>query len=980
MTNTQLPNHLIIATQQKAFDEIYNILNSAALVEKGELLECYLEYLYKGNGWLVKRNAGRNDKGADLLLYHPESPDKPTFIIQAKNHKSPLTFDDTKIELIKFEDQASLKYNCHNYELISLNGYVENARGLNVRALADFNMALFDFEKIKTLVSNYQEGNVTPSLELAAHNLQTSIKVRQQFIESQRVAVVQATGTGKSYIVGQALIDAMPHACIFLAPSHFILANQKKLLPWRDNVTYMTYAKAANATKEEWLAINPQLIVLDEFHRAGADVWGEGVQRLMQTCPNAKVLGTSATPIRFLDNQRNMVDELFEGSVANEITLHDAIAKAILPNPLYVSGLYSLDETLVEYEQAIETCKATAEQKAQNLDDLKKIKIDWEQSSGIPQILDKHLEKLAGKYIVFCEDIDHLDEMQEEVSRWFRLAGKQRKEMLTRTNYLVHSANTDAQNNEQLAAFENANADKAVHILLSVNMLNEGLHIRHVNSVILLRKTTSPIIYLQQLGRCLQVGGGIKPVVFDLVSNINNLGAHSFQTGLNEALEKENAKREKVGLAATKLKLDIHDETLEITHQLERIENELGLNLSSFVFWYGLLEEFVRENGHCRVNFEYKSTDGYKLGQWVSVKRKYRNSMLAEYKANLDTLGFVWDALSDKWCIGFQHLQEFVDQYGNCNVALRFNALDGYKLGSWVSYQRANKDKLLPEYIEKLDSLGFVWDVLSDKWEIGFQYLQMFAREYGNCKVKASYESIDGYNLGVWVSTQRANKNMLLPEYIERLDSLGFVWDALSDKWEIGFQYLKEFVNKQGHCKVSGKFKSDDGFDLGTWVGTQRTNRDTLLLEYKDQLNALGFIWNPFSEKWEIGYEHLREFVNKHGHCKVNAIYETVDGYNLGFWVVNQRKKKNTMLPEYKARLNELGFVWDVFQQKWEIGFQHLQEFQKVNGHCCVLGKFKCSDGYSLGTWVANQRIKKNVLLQDSKEKLDSLGFVWEVK
>ena len=115
MNITELLNSLIAATHSRAFAEIYTLLNEAPVADKGTLLEKYLEFLYKGNGWLVQRNAGKDDKGADLLLFHPDSPDRPTFIIQAKNHRSPLNFDDTKIELIKFEDQASIKYNCHNY-------------------------------------------------------------------------------------------------------------------------------------------------------------------------------------------------------------------------------------------------------------------------------------------------------------------------------------------------------------------------------------------------------------------------------------------------------------------------------------------------------------------------------------------------------------------------------------------------------------------------------------------------------------------------------------------------------------------------------------------------------------------------------------------------------------------------------------------------------------------------------------------------
>ena len=65
----------------------------------------YIEYLLNGNGLLAKRVGGRSDMGADILVYNPKTPDRVDTIIQTKNHSNKLSFDDTKIELIKFEDK-----------------------------------------------------------------------------------------------------------------------------------------------------------------------------------------------------------------------------------------------------------------------------------------------------------------------------------------------------------------------------------------------------------------------------------------------------------------------------------------------------------------------------------------------------------------------------------------------------------------------------------------------------------------------------------------------------------------------------------------------------------------------------------------------------------------------------------------------------------------------------------------------------------
>ena len=100
----------------------------------------------------------------------------------------------------------------------------------------------------------------------------------------------------------------------------------------------------------------------------------------------------------------------------------------------------------------------------------------------------------------------------------------------------------------------------------------------------------------------------------------------------------------------------------------------------------------------------------------------------------------------------------------------------------------------------------------------------------------------DDFNLGPWVSTQRANKDTLTPERIERLNALGFVWDPLTEQWEEGFSKLQQFKERERHCRVPQEHKEGD-FTLGSWVGTQRSRKDKLTPERIKRLDALGFVW-----------------------------------------------------------------------------------------------------------------------------------------
>ena len=109
--------------------------------------------------------------------------------------------------------------------------------------------------------------------------------------------------------------------------------------------------------------------------------------------------------------------------------------------------------------------------------------------------------------------------------------------------------------------------------------------------------------------------------------------------------------------------------------------------------------------------------------------------------------------------------------------------------------------------------------------------------------VPQRYKTKGGFALGQWVSTQRAPKAKLLLEYVQLLDTLGFTWDPLAEKWEEGFSKLQQFKEREGDCRVPQGHKEGD-FNLGTWVGKQRYTKDKLIPERKQRLDALGFFWS----------------------------------------------------------------------------------------------------------------------------------------
>ena len=188
------------------------------------------------------------------------------------------------------------------------------------------------------------------SLKLFSHNQSAFEEALAMLEETGKAAVVHPTGTGKSYI-GFKLCEQFPEKIVcWLSPSEYIYKTQLENLKedsdgWQpENVKFFTYAKLMLMSDVELEEIKPDYIILDEFHRCGAEMWGEGVNRLLELYPDIPLLGLTATAIRYLDNQRNMADELFDGNIASEMTLGEAIVRGILNPPKYVMSVFAYQE------------------------------------------------------------------------------------------------------------------------------------------------------------------------------------------------------------------------------------------------------------------------------------------------------------------------------------------------------------------------------------------------------------------------------------------------------------------------------------------------------------------------------------------------------------------------------------------------------------------------------------------------------------
>lgn len=371
--------------------------------------------------------------------------------------------------------------------------------------------------------------------DLKPHNVETIKQILEFYKTSNKCCAIQATGTGKTFLILRLLeiYNDMDKSAVIFVPNREIINQTKKRMKkfGLNNATFYTYQKLARMTDEEIENINADLIVCDELHRTGAKTWGQKFEVLVETHSDSKVFGVTATPLRCTDG-RDMSEEYFDGNKACDISLAEALVREIIPvMPVYVSALYTFEEEYNNRVEKIKDSRNTNEEKLELMETLKVAKQQLEKSNGVPEIIRKYITNFNGKYIVFCKDKKHLYAMKDVVVNWFRQAGFDGKVF----EYPFYSMSSAVKKN--FDEFQN-NKEDGLKLLFVIDKLNEGLHLEDIQGCILLRTTTSNIIYYQQIGRAIDAGSNEKRVILDLVSNFNSLKSFNLKDELKKSVQK----------------------------------------------------------------------------------------------------------------------------------------------------------------------------------------------------------------------------------------------------------------------------------------------------------------------------------------------------------------------------------------------------------------------------------------------------------
>lgn len=750
---------------------------------------------------------------------------------------------------------------------------------------------------------------------LYEHNKHAYASVRAMLSKTGKAAVIHPTGTGKSFIGFRLCEDNPDKKICWLSPSKYIFDTQLENLACAcggyqpENVEFITYARLMNMTAFEMKETEPDYIILDEFHRCGAAAWGQGVSRFLAMYENVPLLGLSATAIRYLDNQRDMSDELFDGHIASRMTLGEAIVRGILNPPKYVQSIYSYRNDLERYSERVHHIR-NEKRREQAEDCLEQLKRALDKAEGLDVLFDRYMTERCGKYIIFCANFEAMQEAMGKVKEWFRLIDE---------NPNVYSLYTeDPEASESFKNFRGDKDESHLRLLFCIDALNEGVHVENVSGVILLRPTVSPVVYKQQIGRALSASKQTNPVIFDVVNNIENLySIDAVKEEMEEALKlMRNSGSEQ----------EIANETFEVTGELKdclRLFRAMeGALTASWDVMYLEAEQYYKNHGDLLPVMAYETESGYPLGRWLATQRTNRRkndpAMTKERIKALDKIGMDWDSAEDRtWNTFYKAATDYYGEHGNLDIPAQYETEEGVKLGRLYRGVRKKyaEGKLSEERITQLEEIGIRWNsVLVRKWMGYYGLAEKYYEEHGDLNIPYDYIA-DDLKVGIWISSQRESYGMgrLSEKQISLLNDIGMCWDRFESKWEQSFQYCQRYVREYGDINRIPEDFQFDHFKPIVWIRTQRYRKriGKLSEDRIERLEAIGLKWDKHQAFWEKGYEHAREYVKEHGSIRMPVNYICEDGFKLKGWLNNQHTKlKNRKLSEEQVeKLRAIGFV-----------------------------------------------------------------------
>ena len=319
-----------------------------------------------------------------------------------------------------------------------------------------------------------------------------------------RALLISATGTGKTYISAFDVKDANPKKLLFMVHRSKILEDAKKSYQniFGNNRTFGIYKgsrkernvdflfASVDSLKLHYKEFDPEefdYMVCDEAHHIVAD----GQRKIIEYFKPKFILGMTATPERRLDRPEENVYSVFNYDVPYEIRLSRALEEKLVC-PFHYYGIAYLG----------------VDNKRYDLKDFSKLEVE-ERVKQIVDAIENHPfsgDRIRG--LIFCNTNDEGAILEKYLSQYYLVKA-------------LKSKDPDNVRNEYFKKLESN--ERQLDFIITVDILNEGIDLPRVNEIVMLRRTESPIIFIQQLGRGLRKREDKDYLtVLDFIGNYNN--------------------------------------------------------------------------------------------------------------------------------------------------------------------------------------------------------------------------------------------------------------------------------------------------------------------------------------------------------------------------------------------------------------------------------------------------------------------------
>lgn len=835
-------------------------------------------------------------------------------------------------------------------------------------------------------------------IELFEHNKTAYEAAVAMLAETGKAAVIHPTGTGKSFIGFKLCEDNPDKTVCWLSPSRYIFETQLENLKKSgaeipQNIKFFTYKKLSLMSDEEIAEIKCGAAVLDEYHRGGAPLWNRALNKFLEINADIPILGLSATNIRYLDNQRDMAAELFDSNIVSHITLGEAIVKGILSAPKYVMTVFSFQKDLEKYTKKLNrTRDVNVHAKAEKY--LEKLRSAIEMADGLDEIFNKHMTEKTGKYIVFTQRAEAMNECMSHVDEWF---GK-----VDAAPHVYSVRTTEPQTSRQFSEFVNDKDTSHLRLLFCIDALNEGIHLDDIDGVILFRPTVSPIVYKQQIGRALSAGTKKTPVIFDVVNNIDNLYCvDSIKEEMRAAITYYNYLGEYSSIVTEQF--EIIDEVADCRKLFKELDETLTV---SWDIMYEQAKQYYISTGGLvfprEVRNEYST-----LIHWLNTQRNIHAGRavgnLDESRiAKLDAIGMRWESVNDvSWNRHFEAYKKYVKNGGSLLVASDYVTEDGAEIGRWLSMLRQYKSSgirnsyFTAEREKSLEEVGIIWDQVDFVWERNYRAALSYYKREGNLEVPTRWVE-NGVKLYNWLSDLRkkyrgytnGRRGVITDIQVQRLNELGMRWLPQKDLiWEEGFEHAKAYFEKTGAADAPFAYVSSDGYKLGLFLSKCREKyaKGTLETEKIKRLESINMVWNKSRKnEWDTCFEYVKAYYEEHSDLNIPPDY-TANGIWLNKWLNEQRhiilgRRKGKMLTaEQLEKLRSVGFTAEKKSDvRWLEKYNAVKNYYDIHGNIKLPIGYKDNDGHDLYAWLSSQKTyaKTGKIDDQRKRLLNEIGAV----